>query len=71
MLVKDFSLDGKILEARVEFFNLLNRPNFEAPNLRARTVFTNSAGAVNGSVGRLTRTVTSSRQVQVGLKFLF
>ncbi len=52
---------------RTELFNTLNRPNFAIPS--ARTVFS-SSGAV-GSAGRITSTLTSARQLQLGIKLIF
>jgi hypothetical protein len=52
---------------RTEMFNSLNHPNFAIPS--ARTVFT-SSGPV-GSAGRITSTLTSARQLQLGLKLVF
>jgi hypothetical protein len=61
---------GGQLQLRLEVFNLLNRPNFATPD---RVVF--AAAAANESplstAGRITRTVTSSRQLQLGAKLLF
>jgi len=61
---------GGQLQLRLEVFNLFNRPNFATPD---RVVF--AAAAANESplstAGRITRTVTSSRQVQLGAKILF
>jgi hypothetical protein len=55
---------------RLEIFNLFNRPNFATPD---RTVF--AAASANevplATAGRITRTITSSRQVQLGAKVLF
>ena len=58
------------LQVRFEVFNLLNHANFAVPN---RIVF---AGAVEGesplpTAGRITRTVTTSRQLQLGVKVMF
>lgn len=71
----DFSLfkhipitENQTLEFRAEFFNLLNRPNF---GRSISQIFTNAAGAVNPSVGRITTTVTTARQIQFGLKYTF
>jgi hypothetical protein len=54
------------LQFRAEIFNLLNRANFNTPNL---IVFTPSG--VSGTAGAITSTSTSSRQVQFGLKLLW
>jgi hypothetical protein len=51
------------VEIRAEIFNLLNRANFNTPNL---IVFTPSG--VSGTAGAITSTSTSSRQVQFALK---
>ena len=54
------------LEFRAEFFNLLNRANFNTPNL---VVFTPTG--VSGTAGAITSTSTTSRQVQFALKLLW
>jgi len=75
----DFSVlkDTKIRERlsvqfRAELFNLLNRANFNTPNL---IVFTPPTAAnptgVSGTAGAITSTSTTSRQVQFGLKLLW
>jgi carboxypeptidase family protein len=51
------------LQFRAEIFNLLNRANFNTPNL---IVFTPSG--ISGTAGAITSTATTSRQVQFGLK---
>lgn len=70
----DFSLqksfpftEEKQLQFKAEFFNLLNHANFQFPG---RNVI-NSDGTYNGSAGRITSTTTSSRQIQMSLKFVF
>jgi Carboxypeptidase regulatory-like domain/TonB-dependent Receptor Plug Domain len=68
----DFSLhkDTRIgerenLQFRAEFFNLLNRANFNTPN---PVVFT---PALSPTAGVITSTSTTSRQIQFGLKLLW
>jgi hypothetical protein len=58
------------LEFRVEAFNVLNRANFGPPSLTA------FAGAADNerpfaTFGRITSTVTSSRQIQLGVRAVF
>ncbi len=75
----DFSVlkDTKIrehlsLQFRAEIFNLLNRANFNTPNL---IVFTPPTAAnltgLSGTAGAITSTSTTSRQTQFGLKLLW
>ena len=54
------------LQFRAEIFNLLNRANFNTPNL---IVFTPSG--LSGTAGAITSTSTTSRQLQFGLKLLW
>ena len=54
------------LQFRAEIFNLLDRANFNTPNL---IVFTPSG--VSGTAGAITSTSTTSRQVQFGLKLIW
>lgn len=58
------------LQFRAEIFNLLNRANFNTPNL---ITFTSSAAgtATSGTAGAITSTSTTSRQIQFGLKLLW
>lgn len=72
----DFSLfkNNKItenlkLQFRAEFFNVLNRSNFEAP-IDNSTLF-DGTGAHVGSAGLIDSTSTSSRQIQFALKLIF
>lgn len=60
------------LQFRAELFNILNRANFNTPNLIAFTPPTtaNPTG-ISGTAGAITSTSTSSRQVQFGLKLLW
>ncbi len=64
--------DSGNLQIRVEAFNLFNRPNFAPPALTA------FAGAPNtnetttlATFGRIRSTVSSSRQIQLGLRMAF
>ncbi len=66
-LAKDTALSEKIrVQFRAEFFNVLNRANFDTPN---PIVF--SGGAISSTAGLITATATTSRQIQFGLKLLF
>ena len=58
------------LQFRVEFFNLFNRTNFAAPAIVAFAGVTDSEGPLS-SFGRTRSTVTSSRQIQFGLRLSF
>jgi hypothetical protein len=60
------------LQFRAEIFNLLNRANFNTPNLIVFTppTATNHTG-LSGTAGAITSTSTSARQVQFGLKLLW
>jgi outer membrane receptor protein involved in Fe transport len=69
-LVKSFALRApQSVQVRLEAFNFLNRPNFAVPS--GRVAFTNAAGDVAPNWGRITSTVTTSRQIQLGLKYLW
>jgi len=61
-LIKRFSiLDRFNTEFRAEFFNILNHPNFALPGSSIGT----------SSVGIISNTAASSRQIQLGLKMSF
>lgn len=67
-LVKITHLDeSRTVQFRLEFFNLFNRPNFNVP-LRA---VLDTVGNLIGSAGQVKETVTTSRQIQLGAKFVF
>jgi hypothetical protein len=72
-LVKAFEIGSRRAEVRAEVFNLPNHANFAVPS--GRTAFTgvNTSGApiVAPTWGRITSTVTTSRQIQLGLKLTF
>jgi hypothetical protein len=60
------------LQFRAEIFNLLNRANFNTPNLIVFTpqTTTNPSG-LSGTAGAITSTSTTARQVQFALKLLW
>jgi hypothetical protein len=58
------------VEFRIEAFNVLNRANFGPPELRA-FAGTRDGEAPLPTFGRITTTVTSARQVQLGLRVTF
>ena len=65
---KNFQLMEKLkLQFRSEFFNILNHPNFAAPNFLNDA--NNSIGASN--TGAIGSTSTSSRQIQLGAKLVW
>lgn len=68
--MKNTHLNEKLnMQFRAEFYNIYNHSNFSPP-IANRTVFT-ATGATVGTAGNITSTVTTSRQIQFGLKLLF
>jgi hypothetical protein len=66
-VLKDTAIRERLsLQFRAEIFNLLNRANFNTPNLIAFT-----PAGLSGTAGAITSTTTTSRQVQFGLKLLW
>jgi len=66
-LIKDTRIAERMnLQFRAEFFNFLNRANFNVPNA---VVFTPSG--VSPTAGVITSTSTTARQIQFGLKLLW
>lgn len=66
-VLKDIPLRERLsLQFRAEFFNILNRANFNTPNV---IVFTPSG--VSPTAGKITSTSTTARQVQFALKLLW
>ena len=55
------------LQFRGEFFNILNRANFRNP---PGSLFT-ASGNLSGTAGIITGTITTGRQVQLGVKLIF
>jgi hypothetical protein len=67
LLIFDATIHERLnLQFRAEIFNLLNRANFNTPNLIAFT-----PSGVFGTAGAITSTSTASRQVQFGLKLIW
>jgi hypothetical protein len=65
---KNFKFGERLkLQFRSEFFNILNHPNFAAPN------FLNDSNNSfeTGNAGVIGSTSTSSRQIQLGLKLVW
>jgi hypothetical protein len=58
--------EGMRAQFRAEVFNLLNRANFALP---AAAIFT--ASGRNPTAGQITQTLTTSRQIQLGVKLIF
>ena len=68
ILAKAFLLSERVrLDFRAEFFNLFNRANFGLPD---GNIF-NTNGSYRGAAGSISSTVSSSRQIQFGLKLSF
>ena len=65
------------IQFRAEFFNIFNRANFSVPTGSGRIAFLGAApapgapGVSNPAAARIFKTVTSSRQIQFGLKLSF
>ncbi len=73
-LAKSFAMDEKRkFEFRAEAFNLPNHPNLSVPS--GLTAFTGAGANGNPTIapnwGVISTTVTTSRQIQFGLKFIF
>ncbi|MGH9743301.1 MAG: carboxypeptidase regulatory-like domain-containing protein, partial [Candidatus Acidiferrum sp.] len=72
-VLKDTKIrEGMSLQFRAELFNILDRANFNTPNLIVFTppTATNPTG-LSGTAGAITSTSTTARQVQFGLKLLW
>jgi Carboxypeptidase regulatory-like domain/TonB dependent receptor/TonB-dependent Receptor Plug Domain len=62
--------DALHLQFRFEVFNVLNHVNFLPPTSTSVQLFTQALAPI-ASAGNLSATATSSRQLQIGLKFLW
>jgi len=67
-IFKNTPVGGRNVQFRLEIFNLFNRANFATPNSAA---LFNADGTRIPNATNIIRTTTSSRQVQLGLKFVF
>jgi hypothetical protein len=64
ILIKDTHITERLnLQFRAEFFNVLNHPNFQAPNIDAGTSTLPSV--------TISQTTTEGRDIQFGLKLIF
>ena len=57
------------VQFRAEFFNVLNRANFDSP--LGNDVLFDNTGAPVGGAGSITQTATTSRQIQFALKVIW
>ena len=57
------------LDFKVDVFNTLNHPNFALPS--STQVLNPTTGAYISGAGKITKTVTSSRQLQFSMRFVF
>jgi hypothetical protein len=72
-VLKDTAITERLqLQFRAELFNILNRANFNTPNLIVFTppTATNPTG-LSGTAGAITSTSTTARQVQFALKLVW
>jgi len=70
-ILKDTAIRERLhLQFRAEFFNILNRANFNTPTLIVATVAGNTP-VPNPAAGGITGTSTSARQIQFALKLLW
>jgi hypothetical protein len=59
------------LEFRAEFFNLLNHPNLQVPQVGGLGATLASPQGINPIAGTIVATTTTSRQIQLALKLIF
>lgn len=68
LIKKTLVAEGTEVQFRAEFFNIFNRANFADPGTR---LFSRPGTPVRSDAGRITRTTTTSREIQLALKILF
>jgi hypothetical protein len=59
------------VQFRAEMFNLFNHANFAPPASPTNTDIFDSSGAPTGAAGVLSSTVTTAREIQFALKFIW
>jgi hypothetical protein len=65
--LKDFNVtENSRIQFRAEFFNLFNRANFDSPETNVL-----DGGVRNPQAGEVSGTLTSAREIQFGLRFIF
>ena len=73
--LKDVRVSGRTtLQFRLEVFNVLNRANFNTPNLITHVLQAPPNATfpeLSPTAGQITSTATTSRQIQLGLKLLW
>ena len=67
-IFKNTSVGKQNVQFRLEIFNLFDRSNFATPN---SAVLFNADGTRVPNATNIVRTATTSRQVQLGIKFVF
>ena len=67
-LFKNFPIHEALKgQFRAEFFNIINRPNFQSPN--DNRVILNPDGSIPANASAVTLMNTTSRQIQFAMKF--
>jgi hypothetical protein len=59
------------VQFRAEIFNVLNHANFAPPSTPTNTDIFDATGKLSQFVGRLTKTTTTSREIQLAVKVVF
>jgi hypothetical protein len=59
------------IQFRAELFNILNHANFALPVTPTATDIFDGTGALSNGVGQITKTTSSSRQIQFAVKIIF
>ena len=71
-LQREFALGGdRRLQFRMEIFNPLNHTAFSGTRGSGASIFSGAPGRINPSIGRISSTSTTSRQIQFALRFSF